>query len=139
MTLTNDMVFVPFSDKTLSDVAKEGLPTGVMAKNTFKGQVEDYRTPVSATVFITSKDVPEKVVYDVLKTLVDNKAYIAEQQAAFKLWDPAAGCQPENAVLPLHPGAEKLCVITSYSIHYTKLYERESANDKVKRNRYPSS
>lgn len=109
MTLTNDMVFIPYSDKTLADLAKAGLPSGVMPKNTFKGQNEDYRNPVSSTVFITSKDVPEKVVYDVLKTLVDNKAYIAEQQAAFKLWDPAAGCQPENAVLALHPGAEKLC------------------------------
>lgn len=47
-----------------------------MPKNTFKGQNEDYRNPVSSTVFITSKDVPEKVV-DVLKTLVDNKTYIA--------------------------------------------------------------
>lgn len=109
MTLTNDMVFVPFSVKTLADLAKDGLPTGVMPKNTFKGQTEDYRTPVSATIFIASKDVPEKVVYDVLKTLVDNKAYIGEQQAAFKQWDPAAGCQPENAVLPLHPGAQKFC------------------------------
>jgi TRAP transporter TAXI family solute receptor len=114
MTLTNDMVFVPLADKTLDALAKEGLPTGVMPKNTFKGQTEDYRNPVSATVFITSKDVAEKVVYDVLKTLVDNKTYIAEQQAAFKLWDPAAGCQPVNAVLALHPGAEKFCKERGY-------------------------
>lgn len=114
MTLTNDMVFVPFSDKSLAELAKAGLPAGAMPKNTFKGQTEDYRNPVSATVFITSNDVPEKVVYDVLKTLVDNKAYIGEQQAAFKAWDPAAGCQPENAVLPLHPGAQKLCKELGY-------------------------
>jgi TRAP-type uncharacterized transport system substrate-binding protein len=85
-----------------------------MPKNTFKGQTEDYPTPISATVFITSKDVPEKVVYDVLKTLVDHKAYIGEQQAAFKGWDPAAGCQPQNAVLALHPGAEKFCKERGY-------------------------
>jgi TRAP transporter TAXI family solute receptor len=109
MTLTNDMVFIPFADKTLTDFAKEGLPPGVMPKNTFKGQTEDYRTPISSTVFITSKDVSDKVVYDVLKTLVDNKAYIGEQLGAFKNWNPAAGCQPENAVLALHPGAEKFC------------------------------
>jgi TRAP transporter TAXI family solute receptor len=109
MTLTNDMVFIPLGEKTLTALAKEGLPTGVMPKNTFKGQTADYQNPVSATVFITSSDVPEKVVYDVLKTLVDNRSYIVAQQAAFKMWDPAAGCQPVNAVLALHPGAEKFC------------------------------
>lgn len=114
MTLTNDMVFVPISAKVLADLAKAGLPTGPMPKGTFKGQDADYPNPVSATIFITNKDVPEKTVYDVLKTLVDHKAYIGEQHAALKFWDPKAGCQPENAVLPLHPGAEKLCKELGY-------------------------
>jgi TRAP transporter TAXI family solute receptor len=114
MTLTNDMVFVPFPQKVLDDLKSAGLPTGVMAKDTFKGVTADYPNPVSATVLITGKDVPEKTVYNVLKTLVDNKTYIGEQHAALKGWDPAAGCQPENAVLPLHPGAEKLCKELGY-------------------------
>lgn len=114
MTLTNDMVFIPIADKTLKDLAKAGLPTGTMPKDTFRGQDQDYRNPVSATVLVTNKDVPEKTVYNVLKTLIDNKAYIGEQHAALKAWDPAAGCQPENAVLPLHPGAEKLCKELGY-------------------------
>jgi TRAP transporter TAXI family solute receptor len=114
MTLTNDMVFVPFAEKTLTAFSKDGLPTGVMPKGTFKGQNADYPTPISSTVFITSVDVPEKVVYNVMKTLVDNKAYIAEQLKAFKAWDPAAGCQPLNAVLQLHAGAEKFCKERGY-------------------------
>lgn len=114
MTLTNDMVFVPISAKVLADLAKVGLPTGPMPKGTFKGQDADYMNPVSATILITNKDVSEKTVYDVLKTLVDNKAYIGEQHAALKFWDPKAGCQPENAVLPLHAGAEKLCKELGY-------------------------
>lgn len=114
MTLTNDMVFLPISDKVLADLAKSGLPTGPMPKGTFKGQDADYRNPVSATILITNKDVPEKTVYDVLKTLVDNRGFIGEQHAALKFWDPKAGCQPENAVLPLHPGAEKLCKELGY-------------------------
>lgn len=114
MTLTNDMVFIPFAKKTLTEFAKDGLPTGVMPKNTFKGQTADYVTPISATIFITSIDVPEKTVYNVLKTLVDNKKYIGEANAAFKNWDPKAGCQPENAVLALHPGAAKFCKERGY-------------------------
>lgn len=114
MTLTNDMVFVPMSNKVLADLAKAGLPTGPMAKGTFKGQDAEYMNPVSATILITNKDVSEKTVYDVLKTLVDNRAFIGEQHAALKFWDPKAGCQPENAVLPLHPGAEKLCKELGY-------------------------
>lgn len=114
MTLTNEMVFIPISDKILSDLAKAGLPTGPMPKGTFRGQDSDYPNPISATILITNKDVPEKTVYNVLKTLVDNKATIGEQHAALKSWDPAAGCQPENAVLPLHPGAEKLCKELGY-------------------------
>ena len=114
MTLTNDMVFVPYPAKVLADLKSAGLPTGTMPKATFKGQDTDYANPVSATVLISSTDVSEKTVYDVLKTLVDNKTYIGEQHAALKFWDPAAGCQPENAVLPLHPGAEKLCKELGY-------------------------
>jgi TRAP transporter TAXI family solute receptor len=114
MTLTNDMVFIPISDKVLADLAKAGLPTGPMPKGTFKGQDADYPNPVSATIFITNKDVSEKTVYNVLKTLVDNRSYIGDQHAALKFWDPKAGCQPENAVLPLHPGAEKLCKELGY-------------------------
>ncbi len=113
-TLTNDMYYVPLPDKVLSALAQAGLPTGIMPKGTYRLQDADYKTALSATIFITNKDVDDDAVYNVLKTLVDNQGYIEEQHAALRYWDPKAGCQPENAVLPLHPGAEKLCKELGY-------------------------
>ena len=114
VTLTNDMYYVPIPEKALTALANAGLATGVMPKGTYRLQDADYKTAISGNIIIANKNVPDDVVYDVLKALIDNKDYIQEQHAALKYWKPAAGCQPENAVLPLHPGAEKLCKELGY-------------------------
>jgi len=107
VTLTNDIFYVPMSDKVLADLAKVGLPTGYMPKGTFKGQTEDYKTALSATVFIVNKDVPEETVYQVTKALVENAETLQAEHGALKAWDPKVGCQPEQTIVDLHPGAAR--------------------------------
>jgi TRAP-type uncharacterized transport system substrate-binding protein len=114
MTLTNEMVSIPISQTALAALAKLGLPTCDMPKDTFRGQSAAYPNPVSATILIANAQTPEKTVYDVIKTLVDHRDFIGAQHAALKYSDPKAGCQPENAVLALHPGAARLCKELGY-------------------------
>lgn len=114
MTMTNDMVFVPFTKKEISALGKEGLPLGVLPANSFRGQTKPYDSPVSATVLVTNKSVPSSTVYAFLKTLVANRAEIAKEHPPLKAWDPAKGCHLDASLPPLHPGAIKLCKELGY-------------------------
>lgn len=114
MTMTNDMVFIPFTSKEMAALGKEGLPKGVLPANSFRGQTKPYDSPVSATVLVTNKSVPANTVYAFLKTLVDNQAYIAKEHPPLKTWDPKAGCHVDSSMPPLAAGAEKLCKQLGY-------------------------
>ncbi|MCM2293905.1 TAXI family TRAP transporter solute-binding subunit [Allorhizobium sp. BGMRC 0089] len=109
MTLTNDMVFVPFTQKDMDALAAAGLPKGAMPAGSFRGQDSVYVNPVSYTMLIAGKSVSDKDVYNFLKTLVDNRDYIAKTHAPLKEWDPVAGCHVDAGSPPLHPGAARLC------------------------------
>lgn len=107
ITLTTDMVFIPFPEKVLADMEQKGAPRGTMPANTFKGQDQDYVNPISPTIFITNKDVSDDVVYKVTKALVENEEKIKQNHAPFKSWDPEKGAQIEATMIELHPGAAR--------------------------------
>lgn len=109
MTLTNDMVFVPYTEADITALNAAGLPTGVMPAGSFSDATEDYVNPVSYTMLIAGDQVPEETVYNFLKTLLDHRDYIAETHAPLKAWDPVSGCHVDAGAPPLHPGAERLC------------------------------
>ncbi|SOC07693.1 hypothetical protein SAMN05877809_104129 [Rhodobacter sp. JA431] len=109
MTLTNDMVFVPMTDNDIAALNAAGLPTGTMPAGSFSDATVDYVTPVSYTMLIAGESVPEEAVYGFLKTLVDQRDYIATTHAPLKSWDPVAGCHVDAGAPALHPGAERLC------------------------------
>jgi TRAP transporter TAXI family solute receptor len=56
--------------------------------------------------FFTNKDVPDDVVYNVTKTLYENKAALVQAFRPMALFDPKRMAKPLKAV-PFHPGAEK--------------------------------
>ncbi|WP_234976360.1 TAXI family TRAP transporter solute-binding subunit [Vibrio quintilis] len=105
MTLTTDLVYIPFPTKVLKALADVGLPTGVMKAGTYKGQTENYINPVSASVFITNSNVDTETVYAITKALVESQAKIKASHAPLKVWDPEKSVS--QSVLPLHPGAKK--------------------------------
>ena len=107
ITLTSEMVFIPFPEKTLEFMAERGVPKGVMPAGSFKGLDKDYNNPISPTIFITNKNVPEDIVYEVTKVLVENEAKIKQLHAPFKSWEPKQGAQIESTLIELHPGAAR--------------------------------
>ena len=106
ITLTNDVVYIPFTQDILDAMEKVGLPAAVMPAGTYNGQTEDYPNPRSPTSFIAGAHVAEDTVYNVTKALVEAEAELKETHPPFAAWDPKA--IGESAKLfELHPGAAK--------------------------------
>ncbi|MDH2926051.1 TAXI family TRAP transporter solute-binding subunit [Lonepinella koalarum] len=106
ITLTNDMVYIPYPQKVLDDLAKLGLPTGTMPADTYRGQTADYINPVSATVFVTHAKEDENTVYQVTKALVENQAKLKETHPPLAFWKPE-DIVKNAGIFELHPGAAK--------------------------------
>jgi len=107
VTLTTDMVFIPFPQVVLDRMTELGAPAGDMPAGSYRGQDGPYRNPTSATILIANADVPEEVVYQATKALVERQQDVADAFPALKYWDPQAGAQSDQAVIELHPGAAR--------------------------------
>jgi TRAP transporter TAXI family solute receptor len=105
MSLTTDLVYIPFPKKVLKALSDVGLPTGIMKAGTYKGQDQNYINPISASVFITSSNVDEDTVYAITKALVESQDKIKASHAPLRVWNPEKSVT--QSVLPLHPGAKK--------------------------------
>jgi uncharacterized protein len=107
VTLTTDMVFIPFPDAVLDHMTTLGAPAGPMPAGSYPGQDGDYVNPTSATILIANADVDEEVVYQLTRALVERRDELAAAFGALEHWDPQAGAQPDQAVIELHPGAAR--------------------------------
>ena len=83
-----------------------GLMATVIPKGAYKGLEQDVPTVGTVTSLIVSKDVPDDVVYNAVKTLYANWPALAEVKK-----QAIEASKPENALMgvsiPVHPGAEK--------------------------------
>ena len=107
LTLTNDMVFIPLPEASIAALDKVGMSRQTVPAGSYKGLDQNYVTSSTGMVIMAHKDAPEAAVYAMAKTLVERKADLAKENPALADWNPEAGARPENAVLPLHPGAAK--------------------------------
>lgn len=107
-TSTVDAKLIPVTgeaiDKLVADnpyYAKATIPGGMYAGN--DADVDTFG--VKAT-FVTSADVPEDMVYEVVKAVFDNFDRFKGLHPAFANLEPEAMVTEGNSA-PLHPGAEK--------------------------------
>ncbi len=107
-TMTNDLVFLPFSPKMLEYMAKNmGMPPVPMPGGTYKGQKEDYPSPVDGQCLLAHKDVSENDVYRITKLLMENRSALIEENGPLYGWDPEKNRSMEGNPVPLHPGAAR--------------------------------
>jgi len=105
---TRKVRFLGMSDEKTKALLKE-RPFWVrctIKANTYKGQDKERNAVTSPVTWITNIDVPEEVVYQIVKTTID---YTDEYSKIYRL---GAQFNKENAlkasdIIPLHPGAEK--------------------------------
>ncbi len=104
--LTGNVRFMDLPDKTLNELAKEGLNPLPMPAY-FKGQSGPTKAVDMGTLVIAQKDMPEDLAYLITKTLCENKDEMAKAHKAWMNFDPTLAGKPEKTGIPLHPGAER--------------------------------
>ena len=107
LATTNEFSMISLSDAALAKIAtdypflvQDNLPAG-----TYKGIDQETKCVAVQAALVASKDVPADVVYELLKTMFDNKAELVGAHAKFQFLD--AKYAVSGASVPLHPGAEK--------------------------------
>lgn len=96
--------FLSFSDSHVPYFEELGFVKHTIPADSYENQPKPIQTFASGSVMIVNADVPDEVVYQITKVLVE-KADEIRKIPTLKNWDPKKGIQ--NLPAPLHPGAEK--------------------------------
>jgi hypothetical protein len=102
---TNKVRFFTFSDDEIKRL-KSALPElsdSVIPKGTYKQLNEDHKTVGVYNFAIAHKDVPEDLVYGIMKAVLENNAQMVKGHASAK--ETLTENWNRNTFLPFHPGA----------------------------------
>jgi uncharacterized protein len=97
--------FFTFTDKELETLQAKipELSPSVIPKGTYRTQTEDHKTLGVFNFAIAQKDLPDDLVYEIVKAVMENNKLMVQGHNA------AVETLPENAskntFLPFHPGA----------------------------------
>lgn len=105
---SQDVVFLPFDPAARAKLI-ESYPffaPAVVPAGTYPGQEEDFAgLNVGSMHLITRADADEELVYQVTKTLYEQRAQVIERHPAGRAINPANA--PRDTGTPFHPGAER--------------------------------
>jgi TRAP transporter TAXI family solute receptor len=111
LSLTRDIGFLKMSTEGLNALVKEyGYVSTTVKKDAYKFLQEDHTTIEAAVAIVSTQDVPDDVIYRVVKAMVTNKETLLNLHKAVKDFlttSPDAIIAGPRAVAPVHPGAEK--------------------------------
>lgn len=102
---TNPVTFFTFTDDELKKI-KAALPElsdSVIPKGTYKQQTADHKTVGLYNFAIAHKDVPDDLVYAVVKAVLENNPQMVKGHAAAV--ETLTANWNRNSFLPFHPGA----------------------------------
>lgn len=105
LTTVRDVKILSFSDTDLSKIYSHypSLPKEVIPAGTYKRQTEDIHTYTESGPFACNSDLPEDLVYQIMKTIHQNQGWLTRNvHKAIGRWkfDPSV-----KNLAPLHPGA----------------------------------
>ncbi|BCV25262.1 TAXI family TRAP transporter solute-binding subunit [Gelria sp. Kuro-4] len=105
LAVSRKMVFLELNEKVRDAmVSQYGYSKGAIPAGKYEGQDEEIPTVYDGVLLVVNKDVPEDLVYNLVKTLCENAEELKKVHAIFKDFDPKVAPQMP---LQLHPGAEK--------------------------------
>lgn len=101
---THKVRLIGLSDADLDKIAKAYpyFSAGVIPKGTYKHQQEDIKTVTFWNIAIASEDLPDDLVYKLVKATFDTKEELAQIEPNAKQLSPK---NVERSIIPLHPGA----------------------------------
>jgi uncharacterized protein len=99
--------FFTFSDKEIETVQQKipELSSSVIPKGTYRTQTEDHRTVGLFNFGIAHKDLPDDLVYEFVKAVMENNKEMVQGHSAATETIPQNA--DKNTFLPFHPGALK--------------------------------
>lgn len=109
---TADIFVIPMTDEEIGKiVASQSAPyfwKGYMPPETYKGMTEPVPTFFVSIMWYASEDVPEDVVYNILKVMYEpqNKKVLEEGHPMWKEMEPNLE-EMKKLGIPVHPGALK--------------------------------
>ena len=107
LATTNEFNMLSLSDEALAYIG-ENFPFLVqdnLPAFTYDGIDQETKCVAVQAALVASEDVSEDVVYELLKTMFDNKDELVSGHGKFQFLDPQYAV--DGASVPLHPGAEK--------------------------------
>lgn len=104
---TRDVKILSFTPSELKKISDKypSLPEEIIPAGTYKGNDKDIHTYTESGPWIVNADLPEELVYQIVKTIHQNQAWLTKNvHKAIGRWkfDPSVG-----KLAPLHPGAVK--------------------------------
>ncbi len=99
--------FFGFTDAELATLKTKipELSPSVIPKGTYRTLAEDHKTVGLFNFFICHPDLPEDLVYELTKAVLDNNAQLVQGHSAGK--ETVAANADKNTFLPFHPGAAR--------------------------------
>ncbi|MEY4014939.1 MAG: hypothetical protein RLZZ290_1803 [Pseudomonadota bacterium] len=104
---TKPAVFFTYTADELAKLKKAmpELSDSVIPKGTYKSQKEDHKTVGLFNFFIVHKDLPDDLVYEITKAVMENNPRMVQGHSAASETIPANAVA--NGFLTFHPGAAK--------------------------------
>ncbi|MFZ5814995.1 MAG: TAXI family TRAP transporter solute-binding subunit [Bacillota bacterium] len=109
MHTSGDVELLSLSDAEIEAITKK-YPwyfKVVIPKGTYKGQEKDVVTVAVANILVTREDLPEDLIYNLVKALYDNHDALVQAHKAAADMKLEDGLKGITGVLDLHPGAAK--------------------------------
>ena len=102
---TNKVRFFTYTDDEIKKLkaAMPELSDSTIPKGTYKQQAEDHKTVGVYNFGIAHKDLPDDLVYEIVKAVLENNVQMVKGHAAAK--ETLAENWNRNTFLPFHPGA----------------------------------
>ncbi len=98
--------FLNVDDEAAAIMKKEwGTKRTVIPAKTYEGQTEDVNTITMPNVLFTTTDLPDDVVYEIVKIMFEKKEYLTKVHVLFG--DFTHQTAIEGLGIQLHPGAER--------------------------------
>ena len=86
-------------------VNENGFSAYTIPAGTYEGQTEDIKTVALPFVIFTTEDADEEMIYNLTKSIYENKEYFEGVHSSFAEFDPDT--MNEGTAISLHPGAER--------------------------------
>lgn len=104
---SRDIKFLSITPEQVEEISKRNSAyfPNVIPNGTYDAQTEDISSFGVATHLIVNADMDEEIVYELTKSIVENREILGDANASF------AGLTPEDMAkdigVPMHPGAER--------------------------------